>query len=158
MQIPSYSELPDRFWSKVTPAENGCWLWTASVVRGGYGQFKIADKNHIAHRLSFADHYGKIPDGMNALHKCDVRNCVNPEHLYAGTAQDNVDDMLRRGRARPAFGEDHHHSKLTGEQVAEIRRAYKGGGVTQEALGREYGIAQSCVSKVVQREAWGHVH
>lgn len=91
-----------RFQTKYIPVtESGCWLWTASLRHGtGYGQMHYLRKfkPEFAHRISWILHRGPIPTGMLVLHQCDVRCCVNPDHLYIGTPQQNVDDMIRRGR------------------------------------------------------------
>ena len=88
--------LEIRFWSKVNKTET-CWLWTASLDKAGYGYFKALNQRN-AHRVSWAMHKGPIPNGMWVLHKCDVRNCVNPEHLFLGDQFANMADMVSKGR------------------------------------------------------------
>lgn len=90
--------------SKVQKCDNGCWIWTASVHRknGGYGQIQLGRRGEgvaKAHRVSYELHCGPIPDELMVLHRCDNRRCVNPEHLFLGTAQDNTDDMIQKKRA-----------------------------------------------------------
>ena len=81
-----------------------CWLWNKVPNEWGYGQFRRGGvqggKMEYAHRISWEFHRGPIPKGMHALHTCDVRLCVNPNHLYLGTNQDNINDKMRRGRAK----------------------------------------------------------
>ena len=90
--------LEKRFWAKVNKTDT-CWLWTGSLAGGGYGQIVDDDqKRDMVHRVSWRLHFGPIPDGLHACHKCDVRNCVNPEHLFLGTRKDNSQDMLAKGR------------------------------------------------------------
>jgi hypothetical protein len=92
----------DRFWSKVrTGTEADCWEWTAGLYGGKrYGSFRVSKElgNHLAHRVAFGLSNGGIPDGMDILHRCDNPRCCNPKHLFAGTAKDNVDDMMAKGR------------------------------------------------------------
>ncbi len=89
--------LRERFEAKVrvTP---GCWLWTASAKPGGYGQILVGRVPAYAHRVSYELYVGEIPEGMVVRHKCDVRLCVNPDHLELGTQADNVMDCIKRGR------------------------------------------------------------
>jgi hypothetical protein len=92
-----------RFWAKATPEPNsGCWLWTASLRPNGYGMFGIAAGSvQSAHRVAWELVNGPIPDGLHVLHRCDVRACVNPSHLFLGTRFDNMQDMIAKGRWKP---------------------------------------------------------
>lgn len=94
--------------SNYTIDVNGCWLHgTAAHIKDGYCRVRILENGksfkRLAHRLSYVHHNGPIPDDIDVLHKCDVRNCINPEHLFVGTHQDNMIDMHRKGR-RNMFG------------------------------------------------------
>ena len=83
--------------SKISMDANGCWLWQGSKDADGYGRAFHAKR--LAHRVSYEEFIGPIPEGLSALHRCDVRCCVNPEHLFLGTQQDNMKDMYIKGRA-----------------------------------------------------------
>ena len=90
--------IEERFWIKVNKADgDGCWEWTASKNQDGYGSFRIADKHVGAHRAAYMFAVGPITNGLFVCHRCDNPQCVNPDHLYAGTHQDNQRDIrLRR--------------------------------------------------------------
>ena len=87
-----------RFFSKVEKSDNGCWIWKASGRGNGYGAFKFRNKVIDAHRVSWILHNGEIPDGFYICHKCDIRKCVNPAHLFLGTHSDNMKDCYQKNR------------------------------------------------------------
>lgn len=98
-----YELTPDdiaRFWPKVKKSPGGCWLWIGgrNGKGKGYGAFSFGGKNHPAHRISYAISKGQVPQRLKVLHTCDVKSCVNPDHLFVGTTQDNSDDMCQKGR------------------------------------------------------------
>ena len=89
-----------RFFDKVNKTES-CWLWTpGSRGKTGYGAFKIKGKVIDSHRVSYEIHKGEIPEKMYVCHTCDNRKCVNPEHLFLGTAKDNWQDGFDKGRIK----------------------------------------------------------
>lgn len=99
--VPKPRSTPaDRFWERVQKTDD-CWLWTGSTDKDGYGWFWVDGKTATAHRFSYALHNdGAIPDGLYVCHSCDNPPCVNPDHLWLGTNQDNMDDCARKGRRR----------------------------------------------------------
>lgn len=144
--------LFDAFSKGFVAGEAGeCWEWQGSRHENGYGYVSFANKKLYAHRVSYMIHVGPIPDGLDVCHSCDNPPCTNPEHLYPGTRQDNVDDMVRKGR-NPR-GEDNKTSKLTNAQVREIRRAHSAGS-TQTELAHQYGVALSTVNAIIKGRSW----
>lgn len=78
----------------------GCWVWTGAINRHGYGNAKVDRRNVGIHRMAWALAFGDVPDGLLVLHKCDMRSCVNPQHLFLGTHKDNTADMIKKNRHR----------------------------------------------------------
>jgi hypothetical protein len=150
-----YIPAADRFWPKVQKTE-GCWLWTGGRNSNGYGTFGLnGTKSTAAHRFSWELVNGSIPHGMWVLHRCDVRHCVRPSHLFLGTRQDNTDDML--GKGRQTRGVDKALAKLTDEIVRTVRSRHAAGGVTLTALAAEYGVSLQVMWMAVTRRTWRHV-
>lgn len=158
----------DRFESRFTPEPNtGCWLWCSSVQRGGYGMFRLTslatEVRKPAHRVAWMLYRGPIPDGLLVCHSCDVRACVNPDHLFLGTPRDNTLDAVRKGRwavksgmkrlMRPSRGELHHKTKLTDHSVRQIRLSKL---KTVDAA-KAFGVSPATISKIRLRQVWGHV-
>ena len=92
--------MEDRFNSKYIVLDNGCWEWQAACRNAGYGCLKVNGKVVDSHRVSYTLHKGEIPDGMFVCHTCDNRKCVNPDHLFLGTAKDNYWDGRNKGRIK----------------------------------------------------------
>jgi hypothetical protein len=113
---------------------------------GGYGAIAVHGRMLKAHRVSWELAYGPIPAGLYVLHRCDVRDCVNPEHLFLGTHEDNQKDMRAKGRAkyglggrRPAFGEG---------DIIDIRTV-SALGATQRAIAAAYGVSQTTIGEIL---------
>ena len=101
-------EPRQRIFDNMTIDDNGCWLMNARKSKGGYAETTWKENNvrkrMSAHRYSYQAFNGEIPQGLDVCHTCDVKNCVNPEHLWVGTHQDNMSDMVKKGRAAPGKG------------------------------------------------------
>lgn len=151
----SFASAADAF-AHYTPKRDGCWPWQGNTNELGYGTLHHRDRSQLAHRLSWELHHGSIPAGMLVCHHCDNPPCVNPAHLFVGTNRDNVDDMHRKGRARPLRGSQHPASKLNEEAVRTIRQLSDEGWL-QCRLAERYGVSAPLIAKVVRREIWTHV-
>lgn len=97
----------ERFWSRVHRTDT-CWLWTGKPRADGYGRIRDNGRDLAAHRFAFEQFVGTIPPGMLVCHRCDTPLCVNPEHLFAGTAADNAHDRDAKGRyINPRWSQTH---------------------------------------------------
>jgi hypothetical protein len=142
----------DRLWRRVdmSGGPDACWEWQGFRRPGGYGQIGLGSRDlgiGETHRLAWEFHNGPIPDGMYVCHRCDNPPCCNPAHLFLGTPADNVADMLSKGRG--AKGAMLPHTKLSDEQVRDIRAAWDARTASQQQLARAYGISQGHVSAIV---------
>jgi hypothetical protein len=129
---------------------SGCWLWQKSCASAGYGRFRKDGARYLAHRYSWELHHGEIPAGLWVLHKCDVRACVNPDHLFLGTIDDNNRDRAQKGRNRDQSGSNHNMARLTEADVLSIRSDPR----LQRLIAAEYGITQPAVSMIKHQVRW----
>lgn len=145
-----------RFWKLVDiRGEDDCWEWQGGKWKQGYGGFKINDRRNIgAHRFSYLINGGAIGRAY-VLHKCDNPPCVNPSHLFLGNHQDNMDDMVKKKRNIAFSGEKNMHSKLSKEDVLEIREI--GGKLSKRKMAKVYGVSPNSISNVIKRKTWKHI-
>lgn len=120
---------------------------------GGYGYLRVNGEQTYAHRFSWSQKNGDIPSGIDILHRCDVPYCVNPEHLFSGTAKDNAQDALKKGRMVNYKGEEHGSAKLTDADVLAIRASKE----KQRDTAAKYGVTQAAISSIVRRKVWQHI-
>ena len=142
----------DRFMEKVVMIPlSGCWLWNGCSHPTGYGRFSVIKGSvEYAHRASWMLFRGDIPRGMYVCHVCDIGYCVNPDHLFIGSAKDNMQDASKKGRIvlPPAEAmlkaEDQPMSKLRNVDVITIRSSND----TNKSLARFYGVDQAVISNI----------
>ena len=131
--------------------ETGCWVWTAGRNRDGYG--KIWHGESVgAHRVSWILHRGEITDGLFVLHKCDNPVCVNPDHLFLGTQQENIADMNDKGRHAEALGSDHHKAKICEGDVYFMRGLV--GKMSNPEIGEIFGVSRHIAYAVCAGKSW----
>lgn len=151
MALHRYMQPIDRFAAKVKrdPA-TGCLEWQPRKHPQGYGLFKVGGRDHLAHRWIFQHQHGYLPEVVR--HSCDNPPCVEIRHLLGGTQADNVQDMTSRNRQ--SRGESSGLSKLSAQQVADIRAEHAKGNATQKVLAEAYGVSRGQVSRIVNNKRW----
>lgn len=156
-------DIRERFWEKVQKhGPYDCWIWSASANDHGYGKFGTGSKRdgsnrwEHSHRVAWELTHGPIPERMFVCHRCDNPPCVNPAHLFLGTAADNSRDMISKGRHRVKNGGT-ASSKLSAVEAIRVHQRYATGTVSQKDLGKEFGVSQSAVSSIVTGKLWTHL-
>ena len=131
---------------------SGCLLWLACCYKTGYGAVRWSSRTQQAHRMAWQATRGPIPDGGHVLHKCDVRCCINPAHLFLGTNQDNVADMV--AKKRHLWGSSQNGAKLTEEKAMAIYLMP----LCHTDIARAFGVSQPTVSMIKAKRTWRHIH
>lgn len=150
-------KVVDRFYSNLYKTDT-CWIWKGSKFVDGYGRMKIGRKITLrAHRLSWEIHHGKIPKDKMICHKCDVKLCVNPEHIYVGDIHTNARDRVERGRQSTTRGSKSGMSKLTERDVLNIRFLHKIKKYNQRQLAKKYSVSFGHINNVVLRKSWKQI-
>lgn len=148
-------QLETKLMSQMYIQPSLCWIYTGGHDGYGYG-FLERDRVHVH---SFKCFKGNVPLGMYVCHACDNPPCFNPDHLYLGTHYDNIQDMWKSGRGvmPDRVGSNNGAAWLNEDLVKEIRALYATGDYTQVELGREYGVDNSTIWKIVHNKKWKHV-
>ena len=141
----------EKFRRSFTEAPSGCWEWTEGKEEHGYGRFCFNGCQKLAHRVSWSLHRGVLSDEDFVLHHCDNPGCVNPDHLFLGTQEDNMKDMAAKNRA--CKGMEKRNSKLSDSQVVEILKS------TDRvcSIAKQFGVSYSIISEIRSRKRWKHV-
>lgn len=141
--------ISERFWEKVNKIPDGCWIWTAAKRgQNSYGAFRLSKKDGdiAAHRYSYELRNGSIPEGMIVCHTCDVPACVNPDHLFIGTHQDNAIDRQSKKRSKS-------FTKLTEDQAKEIKSSSE----SQSKLATKYKVSRRTIASIQYGETWKNI-
>lgn len=151
------------FWNKAN--KNGliqphmttpCWEWTKAKNKGGYGIVRFHGKFWLAHRLSYFLYYDDISNDLDICHHCDNCLCINPTHLFSGTAKDNIQDMKIKGRSNYLSGSKNGNSKLTNEQVLKIL-LFRKNGLTYEEIAKLFNVGKTTIAHIIKRDNWTHI-
>jgi hypothetical protein len=156
---------------------NDCWEWQAFIMPNGYGRISYKGIDHYTHRLSYETFKGTIPEKKLVCHTCDNRKCINPEHLWIGTCEENTRDACNKGKMKGWIGkkhskesilkmrkphnidrkgEKHPNSKLNNVMVKEIKDLIKSG-MTHREIGDKYSVSRCCISDVIRGKRWSHI-
>jgi hypothetical protein len=149
-------ELLKRMINGPMPEGNACMEWPRARKFDGYGKVRHKGKQLRAHRVAFELTCGPIAPGLQVLHECDNPACFRPNHLFLGTNAENRVDSVRKGRHRAPRGEASGRSRLTEDQVREIRDLMSKG-ATQRPVARLFGVSQSAISLIYRGINWAHI-
>ncbi|CAK0742246.1 hypothetical protein CCP3SC1AL1_1170020 [Gammaproteobacteria bacterium] len=148
----------NRFLSYVSlPNETGCMLWMGVVGNCGYGQFFLLNKKHMRpHRMAYQYFKGRLTKEMFVCHHCDQKLCLSPDHLFLGTPQENMTDMINKKRDIKAKGSKHYLSKLNDNDILNIRKL-RGEGKTYLDISKIYNVHMQNIASIIQGRSWSHI-
>lgn len=153
--------------SFIPEPNSGCWLWLGKLNAAGYGNIFARDENRkvfglIAHRVSYWIEHGHVPAGVSVCHRCDMPSCVNPEHLFLGTQEDNIRDCVRKKRHRKFVcpektprGEAIKRAKLNAAAVSQIKALAARS--PRKIIATQFGVGISCIDSILTGRTWRHV-
>jgi hypothetical protein len=151
------SKKNDPFWKfnqLYKKVDSGCWEWSGTIGNTGYGYQNFNGKLWLAHRYSYFIHFGELNSKLFVCHKCDNRKCVNPEHLFLGSAADNINDMVIKKRHR--FGERKSAAKLKDMDIENIKKLYRVHGLFHREIAFIYSVSTRLIGDIVNNKRWTH--
>jgi hypothetical protein len=151
-----------RLLAKIHKDSDGCWIWQGGHAnKAGYGRMynSRTNKADYAHRISYEIFKGVIPDGFEVCHTCAVTGCVNPDHLFLGSHNANMQDMIDKGRAKhpPLCGEANGKAILTVEDVLTIRQLHATNKYSYSELARQYAVGVNAIRRAILGLSWSHI-
>jgi len=148
--------IVEKFHKKLSlPDKNGCIIFNGEILCSGYGRMCINYQKIVAHRISWMINFGNIPYGLWVLHKCDIRRCVNPNHLFLGTYRDNIDDKVSKNRQQR--GSEVKLANLNEIQVKEIKILLSEK-VKQKVIAQKYNVTAGAIWQIKQKLTWKHIN
>lgn len=150
----SVSPMPWRFFEKIAYGMSDCWYWRGCTDGLGYGHMTALGEVR-AHRVAWRLFNGD-PGNKMVLHKCDVRNCVNPDHLFLGTQLDNMRDCVVKGRHKnvPHYGEANPMAVLTAEKVAQMKADREATGRSYSQIAKDYDVSTMTAYRAITGQSW----
>lgn len=148
--------MESRFEKYVFHSPDGCWYWTGAPSNKGYGRLRVDGRSILSHRISYELYKGEIPDGLFVCHTCDNRLCVNPNHLFLGTQQDNMDDKMSKGRMPDYSGEKHPRAFLTEKDVNTFR-SLRMMGISNRLISKCTGVNFETIRQITGYRSWTHI-
>ena len=141
--------ISERLLEQTEMIPDGCWVWMGGLSEKGYGLIYENGRAERTHRVSWKLKYDDIPKGLYVLHRCDNPCCINPNHLFLGTAKDNIRDGMNKGRI--TFRETHGRAKLKNADISKIRsdnrRPYS-------IIAKEYGVHKNTIGNIKNNRTW----
>ena len=144
--------MKDKIQKNISINDSECWIWRGAKHRQGYGNISFNKKNQLLHRVAWQIYKGDIPGNLLVCHKCDVTSCCNPEHLFLGTQQDNVDDAVTKKKFEKR-AKLKRRNKLNYEQVQEIKKLHSLGS-TRKELREKFSVGETCIAKILTGVSW----
>jgi hypothetical protein len=154
MSDKRHKTIQQRLWDKADRAPGGCLLFVrGQIAEDGYAHCWHEGKAWAAHRVAWTVTNGPIHPGVLVLHRCDVRNCIEPDHLFLGDYQANSDDMITKGRARWKRGQEHGMAVVTDQQAMEIKLLNG----PSKAIARVMGLKIGTIDAIRRGQNFGHI-